>query len=352
MDTLFGLSMSTIMVVLVAIFVVCVTGVAFIFLSNRTMFRMGLRNIPRRGTQTALVVVGLMLATLIITASFTTGDTIDYSFTKTTYDTLQRTDLRLDFGSANGDATRGYASEGLVPALEQRFQGDADIEGFLPYLQESVPVVNPRTRLSEPAVTLSGFDAERQARLGGLRLVDGGKTDLATLGENDTLVNKSAADDLDVQTGDQITVYAQGQEWTLNVAGIVEDEVASGAAGVGATEADGAGIAVLLPTAQRITGHPDQVNWVSVALEGDVRSSMERTDVAQPRLEEFLQSPEGKQAVGLGDFSVTVDPIKQDLIESAETFSAVFTTLFLVLGLFSIAAGILLIFMIFVMLAA
>ncbi|MGE0543343.1 MAG: ABC transporter permease, partial [Dehalococcoidia bacterium] len=45
-------------------------------------------------------------------------------------------------------------------------------------------------------------------------------------------------------------------------------------------------------------------------------------------------------------------PIKQDLIGSAESFSAVFTTIILVLGLFSIAAGILLIFMIFVMLAA
>ncbi|MGH2598225.1 MAG: FtsX-like permease family protein, partial [Dehalococcoidia bacterium] len=348
MDSLFGLSMSTIMVVLVAVFAVCVTGVAFIFLSNRTMFRMGLRNIPRRGTQTALVVVGLMLATLIITASFTTGDTIDYSFTKATYDQLQRTDLRVDFGTASSDGTRGYGTEGLVTVLDDRFQGDADIEGFLPYLHESVPVLNPRTRLSEPAVTLSGVDLERQAQLGGLRLVDGGKADLAALGENDALVNKSAANDLDVQTGDTISVYAQGQEWPLHVAGIVEDEV-----GNGATLTDNAdGIAVPLATAQRITGRPGQVNWVSVALKGDVRNSADRTDAAKPRLEEYLQSPEGKQAVGLGDFTVEVDPIKQDAIESAETFSAVFTTLFLILGLFSIAAGVLLIFMIFVMLAA
>jgi putative ABC transport system permease protein len=352
MDSLFGLSMSAIMVVMVALFAICVAGITVIYFSNRTMFRMGLRNIPRRGTQTLLVVTGLMLATLIITASFTTGDTIDYSFTKATYDTLQRTDLRLDLGSPNGDGTRGYASEGLVPALEERFRDDADIEGFLPYLQESVPVVNPRTRLSEPAVVLSGFDADRQARFGGINAVDGGRADLTVLGENDALVNKSAADDLDVRAGDTITVYAQGREWPLRVAGIVEDEVATGALRPGATESNGGGIAVLLPTAQRITGHPDQVNWVSVALRGDVRSGMERTDAAQPRLEEYLRSGEGKHAIGLGDFNVTVDPIKQDMIEDAESFSAIFTTLFLVLGLFSIAAGVLLIFMIFVMLAA
>jgi putative ABC transport system permease protein len=352
MDSLFGISMSGIMLVMLALFAVCVAGIAIIFFSNRTMFRMGLRNIPRRGTQTVLVVVGLMLATLIITASFTTGDTIAYSFTKTTYDTLQRTDMRLDFGSANGDGTRGYASERLIPALEERFSGDADIDGFLPYLQESVPVVNPRTRLSEPAITLSGIDAVRQSEFGGLNTVDAGKADLAALGEGDALVNKSAADDLDVQAGDTITIYAQGREWPLRVAGIVEDEVGSGALRAGATESKAGGIAVLLSTAQNIAGHPEQVNWVSVALKGDVRSSMDRTDAAQPRLEEYLQSAEGKQAVGLGDFTVDVDPIKQDTVEFAETFSAVFTTIFLVLGLFSIAAGVLLIFMIFVMLAA
>src|SRR5215212_8903628 len=116
MDSLFGISMSGIMIVMIALFGACVMGVAAIYLSNRTMFRMGLRNLPRRGAQTGLVITGLMLATLIITASFATGDTIDYSFTKVTYDRLQRTDLRLDLGAANADGTRGYANESLVPA--------------------------------------------------------------------------------------------------------------------------------------------------------------------------------------------------------------------------------------------
>src|SRR6266542_2934681 len=79
MNELFGLSMSIIMYVLLAIFCVCIAAVAMIFLTNRVMFKMGLRNIPRRGLQTGLIVLGLMLATLIITAAFTTGDTVDHS---------------------------------------------------------------------------------------------------------------------------------------------------------------------------------------------------------------------------------------------------------------------------------
>jgi putative ABC transport system permease protein len=350
MNSLFGIPMSAIMVVMVTLFVICVAGVTFIFLSNRTMFRMGLRNIPRRGTQTALVVTGLMLATLIITASFTTGDTIDYSFTRTTYDQLQRTDLRLNFGNASADGTRGYAGQGLIAALEERFQDDADIAGFMPLLQEQVPALNPRTRLAEPAVTLSGIDPDRQTRFGGLRIVGGGAPDLTALGAGDVLVSRTAAGKLDAVAGDTITVYAQDREWPLRVAAIVEDEVASGVLATGETTSGG--IAVSLTTAQEITGRPGQVNWVGVALNGGVRGGAERTDLAKPRLESYLQSAEGKQAVGLGDLNVTVEPIKQDMINRAESFSALFTTIFLVLGLFSIAAGVLLIFMIFVMLAA
>src|SRR5690606_26227800 len=44
--------------------------------------------------------------------------------------------------------------------------------------------------------------------------------------------------------------------------------------------------------------------------------------------------------------------LKKDLIEFAELIGAGFTTIFVVFGLFSIAAGVLLIFLIFVMLAA
>jgi len=106
MKSLFGLDMQVIMFALVAIFAVAVASVAFIFITNRVMFRSGLRNLPRRGLQTGLVVVGLMLATLITTAAFTTGDTIDYSISKASFDDLQHTDLTLNpYGETSTPAT-------------------------------------------------------------------------------------------------------------------------------------------------------------------------------------------------------------------------------------------------------
>ena len=46
---------------------------------NPVLFRMGIRNIPRRPGQSALIVIGLTLSTIIIVASFATGDTLNYS---------------------------------------------------------------------------------------------------------------------------------------------------------------------------------------------------------------------------------------------------------------------------------
>ena len=45
------------------------------------MFLIGVRNIPRRRAQTVLIIIGLMLSTLIITAAFSIGDTVNYSIT-------------------------------------------------------------------------------------------------------------------------------------------------------------------------------------------------------------------------------------------------------------------------------
>ncbi|MEX2247755.1 MAG: FtsX-like permease family protein [Dehalococcoidia bacterium] len=352
MKELFGIPMDVIMIVLVALFAVSVAAVATIFVSNRTMFKMGLRNLPRRGLQTGLVVVGLMLATLITTASFTTGDTVDHSITKVAYDVLQRSDLSVNFQGeeASQSSESVYVSERAVGTFEERFAGDEDIEGFLPFLQEPVPAVNQRTRLSEPSVVLMGVDAQRLGRFGGLRLSGGGQADLSALGPSDILLNENAADELDARAGDVLTVFVEGNSAELRVAGIVKDELASGETGNFDVEGSGGG-AVQLSTLQALTGHAGQVNLINVVLEGGVRGSVGNSDAAAERLEPYVQSAEGRAALGVDGREVKVDTLKQDAIEEAQSLGNLMTTFFLILGLFSIAAGVMLIFMIFVMLA-
>ena len=73
MEKLFGLEMATIAGVLSAILALVVLSLALLAWRRPVFFKLGLRPIPRRQAQSTLIVLGLMLATLIITAAFVTA---------------------------------------------------------------------------------------------------------------------------------------------------------------------------------------------------------------------------------------------------------------------------------------
>src|SRR5690606_3407118 len=101
------------------------------------------------------------------------------------------------------------------------------------------------------------------------------------------------------------------------------------------------GLVVPLDRLQAVTGLEGQVTTIAVSNRGGVESGMDLTDEVSDRLIAlFTGQPYG------------VDKIKQENIEFARIFASIFTTFFLVFGLFSIAVGILLIVLIFTMLAA
>lgn len=356
MKELYGIPMETIMFVLLGIFAVSIASVVYVLITNRTMFKMGLRNLPRRGLQTGLVVLGLMLATLIITAAFTTGDTIDHSISSRAYQQWQRTDLNLNLrGSESEDAVGAevHVSQTAVDALQQQFIDDPDIELFVPFLFVTGAAHDLATDLSEPKVNIVGVDAERQNQVGGLHLVDGGSFDLTTLAAEEVLVSERAAEDLDASVGDTISLFVAGKAHEVTVAGIVEDEQASGVLGDFDDVTRPGGIVLPLATAQEWAGYPGEINYISVSLNGVVYSTVnENAEVVADRVEAFVNTPDGQSILGLGNQFTAVEAVKLDDVNTAEEFGNIFTTFFLVVGLFSIAAGIMLIFMIFVMLAA
>src|SRR3970040_1553663 len=106
MDALFGIPMNTVMLALVGALGVCLASVGYVVVRNRIMFFIGLRNIPRRMAQTTLIVIGLMLSTLIISAAFTTGDTVDYSITNQAFRLLGHIDETVQAESQREDGGR------------------------------------------------------------------------------------------------------------------------------------------------------------------------------------------------------------------------------------------------------
>ncbi|GAF97959.1 unnamed protein product, partial [marine sediment metagenome] len=165
MDDLFGLSMNYIMLGLLAALGISLASVGYVVLRSRVMFRMGLRNMPRRIGQTVLIVIGLMLSTLIISAAFTTGDTVDYSLTNVTYTLLGHTDevvQRRGETDAPPNQRNSTVPQEVNDQLRDALEAanDPNIDGYLPALFEQVPILNPESGLSEPSGTFVGLDAD------------------------------------------------------------------------------------------------------------------------------------------------------------------------------------------------
>jgi putative ABC transport system permease protein len=347
MDALFGLSMNTIMVVLLAIFGVCMAVVTMIFLANRIVFMMGVRNIPRRPSQTVLIVVGLMLSTVIITAAFTTGDTVDYSITKQTYDIAGHADIILDgeVGTEDGNPNPDANDTNIAGEEYRRFLAAADeagmehVDGYVGALFEPVPVIDTNTNLSEPNVAMMGIDPDRLDAFPDIVNDDTGEVvSLNDLGQNEVFVNESAADELEAKAGDTVRIFVQGEPIDLTVRAIVRDTFIAGATDFAAKE----GMVTSLPIATELFDE-DEVTVILISATGGVRDSLDATKLAEVEVNELIAQ---------NNLRMEVSDTKVDFVEEAEEIGNFMTTFFLLLGMFSIGAGMLLIVMIFVMLAA
>ncbi|MFI5034116.1 MAG: ABC transporter permease [Reyranellales bacterium] len=327
------------MVVLLIVLALVLAITAYVAIRNPVIFRLGIRNVPRRKAQTGLIVIGLMLSTLIMSAAFATGDTLNYSIGDVVYKSLGRVDEVIQPKQDPNSAVRGT---GTIPApvltdLETRFKGDPDIAGFVPSLGKAVPALNPRTSQAEPIVSLAGVDAKRVDAIGGVVDTNGNTLDIATLKPGEAYLNKTGADKLQAQVGDTLQSFYNNQPLTLSVAGIVRDSIFNANTNGNALP----GLLIPLDRAQAMFNRPSDYDAIFVANTGTVRSGVNHSDAVAAKLDPILAAQ-----------NLETNKIKQDTVKLAELAGNLFTTFFLVLGLFTIAAGVLLIFLIFTMLAA
>ena len=355
MESLFGIPMNTLAIGLVAGCALIVAGLVVLGLRNRVMVRLGLRNIPRRRTQTALIIVGLMLGTLIISAAFGTGDTMTHSFRALALDSLGQADELIYTGRPmnlvgpniaiqpgpsswiSGQGIRYFDQSRFVVLSEQiarqQKEGDAVallIEGLTPAVVErEVLIVNHTGRQSERQVAVAGYDPVQVNSWGQLRTVTGQGVTLAELGPDEVYLEQGLADRLAAAPGHELEIVVNKSARRVIVRDIVQ---------AGTLPGD-----LLLPLSalQAATGHPGQINAILVSNVGGPADGMRHSPVVTRFLQQLLK-----------DTSLQVNDDKGLLLLAANVIGSVFTTLFVAFGSFSIAAALLLIFLIFVMLAA
>jgi putative ABC transport system permease protein len=319
LSKLFGIPVATLALVLVALLVLSLATVAAVAVRHRVFVRLGLRSARRRRGRSALIVAGLMLGTVIISAALATGDTMSQTIRSTALGALGQADevvgtkgIGSMFSTGVGGTGTRYFPSSYAHKIE-RAGGDR-ISFVYPVLVDSVAVVDPRSRQSEPRITLY---ASTPAGL-----------PVGALRPGEVVLNPKAADKLDAQAGDTLRVLAGTASTTVRVKEV--RRYSGGAAAAG-------GLLMSLSRAQQLFGQPGMVDGFLVGN----RDGIAGTDSVIAALKPTLD-PLGLEA----------DNSRQDFVKVADQQGAAFMSLFTTFGSFSIMAGVLLIFLIFVMLAA
>ncbi len=345
MNDLFGLSMNYIMIGLLIVLGVALSTVGWVVVRNRVLFFIGVRNIPRRRAQTTLIIIGLMLSTVIIATAFSIGDTVNYSITNQAYTGLAHIDetVQAATGDSSSDLFVGQSAVSAKPIA----QGQADqfvdafktidgVDGVVNVIRAPVPASNPRAGQTEPLAILVGVDGKNMAAFPDIESTDGRLLSVDDLRHDEIYANSSAADKLDIVKGDQITIFVGGGPNIFTVKEIVKDRVLSGSV-AGSKK----GFSLSLGRAQELLKREGEVDFIAVSNNGGVRDGIDGSTAVEKALNAKLQGTTWK-----------AQATKQDFVDQANLTSSFLTTFFVVLGLFSIAAGMMLIFLIFVMLAA
>lgn len=340
MNELFGIPLDTLLVILGVALAAASATIAFLAIRSRILVKLALRSVGRRPGRSALIVVGLMLGTAIIAAALTTGDTMNHTIRSTAVKALGSTDETIapkgavdDIPGALGSATgAGWFDEAVVERVSRSLVGSKLVDGVNGVIVDQVAVLAPAQRQSEPSVVVFAADPSRMAGFSPIRGSDGNTVSLADLQPGEIFLNRKAADELRVGPGDRVLVYPGSEPTPARVRDAVHFD------GSGTADA-----ALLLPLshAQRLFGHENEVKAVLVSNRGDPIAGAELSDDVSDRLQPLAD-----------ELGLEVQTVKKDAIEDAEAAGTAFMAFFTTFGSFSIAAGILLIFLIFVMLAA
>ncbi len=239
MESLFGLKMQYLAAGLTATLLILILAIAIIAVRNRFLIKLSLRNIPRRRTQSILIIVGLMLSSTIVAASLAIGDTITASIRNAVLDGIGDTDIRVTkpvFGDL-GDPT---ILPEEIEEIAVNLYSDPRVDGIMPVNSEVAPVLNQRTRLTEARAEVRGFDIDgvignfkpraeggpnTDSRLSPFSLnpsVDGQEIDFASLADDEVLINESLANQLDAQAGDTLTIVTPLGRFDFRVRAVMQ----------------------------------------------------------------------------------------------------------------------------------
>ena len=332
METLFGIPIGTLTAVLTVVFLVAAVITAYFVVRNPVVLKMAVRNIPRRRAQTVLIVAGLMLATLLFSASFATGDTLAHSVRVLVVKQLGQLDETVFSEERDASGVRAFIPEETADAVRAAL-ADAPVDGVMPLISRSAPAISLVSDRNVPRLQVQGLDPAHTDGFGSYFDADGSEIDLGALGKNELYLSADAAENLRAEPGDQLALFFEEIPLTVSVAGVFDEG--------GATSSFSPLSVMRLSDMQTLLGEQGNINYIFISNEGAAISGARHTEAVLDAFEDLRD-----------ERRLDYDDVKRDGLEEADTTGDQFASIFLLFGTFSIMAGILLIALIFVMLAA
>jgi putative ABC transport system permease protein len=332
METLFGIPIDQLVIILLAVFGAGVAVMALVALRNRVTFRLALRNVHRHRSQTTLIVLGLMLATVLFSAAFAAGDTLTHSIRVLVLRDLGQIDVAVEAENREAAGQQAYFEQRVFDTVRQALADDPQVAGVAPLVREFAPIVAPAARLSEPWVPILGLAEEWMDGFDPLVDAQGSALSVAALSPDQVYVSSALADELGVGQGDMVMLFLGTEPTRVHIAGLYHD---------GGHPAGKLSLAMPMSRLQALAGREGQLTQVLVSNQGDAIQGAAHSDAVLSTLEPLL--------AGSG---LEATPWKQQVLDEAEASGNSIATIFFMFAQFSVAAGVLLIFLLFVMLAA
>lgn len=331
MSQLFGIQLDTLTSILLGITAIIIGGVLMLALGNTIFFKIGVRNIPRRRTQMVLIVFALMLSTTLLSSALAIGDVITGAVQSVAVYNLGNVDEIIQPRHGR------FFDDPVYYSLLQARKKYPDIAAIGAALSESdLLVADTTSRQVRSKVTALAMIPGSEEGFGGMQNDTGrGRLRIADLQPNAVYLNHTLALLLNARPGDTIYVYAKrwpGRRYEFLVQAIIGD---GGIVG---------GTPYLLSQAitfRSIENRRDDITDIFVANRG--AGGVDGVAFTDNVISELHRSIPG---------NLHVSDVKQDGIESSQKAQDIFSRIFTLFCLFSLAIGLLLIFLIFVLLAA
>jgi putative ABC transport system permease protein len=319
------------------IVIALIAATLVLMLRDRITSRLAIHNVSRRKVTLALVILGLLIGTAMISGSLVTSDSINTLFTRGAYYSFGA----VDEGIYHTDLAGNYVffNSSIYDQYRSNLLSIPNVKGVTPMIITSASLFDNRTKVGQPGVVLIGVDPNATSVLGNFQ-DSSGNIISPNIGDNGMIINTFTARDLNATVGDTITIYSGGNASSFIVRGIDDSFARSGFPG----QSDNS--IITLDSAQSLLGKQGTINFIAITNVGGIQNSIAYTQQVGGAANTTLSSAVlggGNRLYAFGDKNATV--VSQS--QNAQSLGSIF----LVLSVFTIVAGSVLIVNIFVMLA-